>query len=144
MKKIFLVALLFLSMKSISFSQNADEKAVAMTVEKLRVAIIDANEAELNKLTSPVLTYGHSNGLLEDKKEFIRALTSQESKFTKIDLSDQTIAISGDVAMVRHKLMGDTHNKGKDPANVKLSVFMVFQKIKGNWILVGRQAVKLL
>ena len=144
MKKIFLVSLFLLSIQTISFSQSADEKAVASTIEKLRVAIIEANEPELNKLTSPLLTYGHSNGLLEDKKEFIRALTSQESKFTKIDLSDQTIAVSGDVAIVRHKLMGDTHNKGKDPANVKLSVFMVFQKVKGNWILLGRQAVKLL
>lgn len=144
MKKIFLSALLLLSIITSSFSQSADEKAVAMTVEKLRVAMVDANEAELSRLTSPLLTYGHSNGLLEDKKEFIRALTSQESKFTKIVLSDQTITISGQVAMVRHKLTADTHNKGKDPSNVKLGVFMVFQKIKGNWILLGRQAVKLL
>jgi hypothetical protein len=56
------------------------------------------NEAELLKLTAPALSYGHSNGLLEDQKEFIRALTSGESKFTKIDLSEQTISISGDVA----------------------------------------------
>ena len=127
-----------------AFAQSADEKAVASAVEKLRVAIIAANEAELLKLTAPTLSYGHSNGLLEDQKEFIRALTSGESKFTKIDLSEQTISISGDVAMVRHKLMGDTHNKGKDPAAVRLGVFMVLQKVKGNWVLLGRQAFKLL
>jgi ketosteroid isomerase-like protein len=80
---------------------------------------------------------------LEDQKEFIRALVSQESKFTKIDLTEQTVSISGDVATVRHKLFGDTHNKGKDPAQVKLGVLMVFQKVKGNWVLLARQAFKL-
>jgi len=143
MKKTFLIAVCFLFASVLTFAQSNDEKAVTAAVEKLRVAIVGANEAELNKLTSPVLTYGHSAGLLEDKKEFIRALTSGESKFTRIELTDQTIVISGDVALVRHKLMGDTHNKGKEPAPVKLSILMVWQKIKGDWLLIARQAVKL-
>ena len=143
MKKTFLIAVCFLFASVLTFAQSNDEKAVTAAVEKLRVAIVGANEAELNKLTSPVLTYGHSAGLLEDKKEFIRALTSGESKFTRIELTDQTVVISGDVALVRHKLMGDTHNKGKEPAPVKLSILMVWQKIKGEWLLIARQAVKL-
>ncbi|OJV13403.1 MAG: DUF4440 domain-containing protein [Dyadobacter sp. 50-39] len=143
MKKTFLILVFLLIGNAFVFAQSADEKAVAATVEKLKTAIISANEADLKKLTSTSLSYGHSNGLLEDQKEFIRALVSEESKFTKIDLTDQTIAISGDVALVRHKLFGDTHNKGKDPAQVKLGVLMVFQKVKGNWVLLGRQAFKL-
>lgn len=136
--------MMLLLLQSLSFAQGAEERAVASTVEKLRTALIAANETELKKLTSPSLTYGHSNGLIEDQKEFIRALTSGESKFTKIELKDQTITFSGDVALVRHNLFGDTHNKGKDPASVRLGVLMVFQKVKGNWILLGRQAFKLL
>lgn len=143
MKKTFLLAIFLLLGNIIASAQSSDEKAVAEAVEKLRVSIIAANEPDLLKLTSSSLTYGHSNGLLEDQKEFIRALTSGESKFTKIDLSEQTITISGDVAMVRHKLIGDTHNKGKDPAPVRLGVFTVWQKIKGQWLLIGRQAFKL-
>ncbi|MCF0050093.1 nuclear transport factor 2 family protein [Dyadobacter sp. LJ53] len=142
MKKTLLVAV-FLLGHIISFAQGNDEKAVAEAVERIRVAIIGAKEADLMKLTSPKLTYGHSNGLLEDQKEFIRALVSEESKFTKIELSEQTITISGDVALVRHKLMGDTHNKGKEPAAVRLGVLMVLQKISGQWVLIGRQAFKL-
>ena len=141
-KKLLLAVFLLLG-NTIAFAQGKDEKAVADAVEKLRVAIVDANEEALNKLTSPLLTYGHSNGLLEDKKEFIRALISEESNFTKIELSDQTISISGDVALVRHKLAGETHNKGKDPAAVKLGILMVMQKTKGEWLLLGRQAFKL-
>ncbi|MDQ6479727.1 nuclear transport factor 2 family protein [Dyadobacter sp. LHD-138] len=141
-KTLFAAALLLLTSLS-SFAQSADEKAVGNAVEKLKNAIIAADAPALDKLTSPLLSYGHSNGLLEDKKEFIRALTSGESHFTKIDLSDQTISVSGDLAIVRHKLIGDTHNKGKDPAPVKLGVFYVWQKTKGTWLLLGRQAFKL-
>ncbi|WP_254411777.1 nuclear transport factor 2 family protein [Dyadobacter diqingensis] len=143
MKKTFFVAALLLFTSLASFAQSADEKAVGDAVEKLKNAIIAADAPVLDKLTSPLLSYGHSNGLLEDKKEFIRALTSGESHFTKIDLSDQTISVSGDLAIVRHKLIGDTHNKGKDPAPVKLGVFYVWQKTKGAWLLLGRQAFKL-
>ena len=142
MKKTFLL-IAFLLFNIASFAQSADDKAVADAVEKIRVAIIGAKEADLMKLTSPKLTYGHSNGLMEDQAAFIRALVSEESKFTKIDLSEQTITVSGDVALVRHKLIGDTHNKGNDPAPVRLGVFMVWQKVKGQWILIGRQAFKL-
>ncbi|WP_138483290.1 nuclear transport factor 2 family protein [Dyadobacter bucti] len=143
MKKTLLIAALLLT-SVLTFAQSKDEKAVAEAVEKLRTAILAANEADLTKLTSPSLTYGHSNGLMEDQKEFIRALTSGDSKFTSIELSEQTISISGDVAMVRHKLMGGTHNKGKDPGEVRLGVFTVWQKTKGNWQLLGRQAFRLL
>lgn len=144
MKKglLFTAFLFFINLAA--FAQSKEEAAVAATVEKLRVAIVDANEAQLLKLTSPKLTYGHSNGLMEDQKEFIRALVSEESKFTKIDLSEQTITISGDLALVRYKLLGDTHNKGKDPAPVRLGVLMVLQKTKMGWVLIGRQAFKLL
>jgi hypothetical protein len=143
MKKTFLTILFLAVIQLVTFAQSADEKAVAVAVEKLKIAIVDANEAELNKITSPKLTYGHSNGLLEDQKEFVRAIVSDESNFTKIDLSEQTITISGDVALVRHKLIGETHNKGKEPGTVRLGVLLVFQKTKGSWLLVGRQAFKL-
>jgi ketosteroid isomerase-like protein len=141
-KTIFFIAL-FLFTSMATFAQSADEKAVGEAVEKLKKAIVDADEAILSKLTSPLLSYGHSNGLLEDKKEFIRAITSGESHFTRLDISEQTVTISGDLAIVRHKLMGDTHNKGKDPASVKLGVLYAWQKVKGNWLLMGRQAYKL-
>lgn len=141
-KKVFLIAA-FLLTGLLSYGQNADENAVAAAVEKLRASMVDPTEAALDKLASPSLSYGHSNGLLEDKKEFVRALVSEESNFTKIELLDQTITVSGNVALVRHKLIGDTHNKGKEPGQVKIGILLVWQKTKGNWQLIGRQAFKL-
>jgi phage-related minor tail protein len=141
MRKALLLFTFMLFANTLLFAQS-DEKAVAEAVEKLRVALVDANEGELEKLTSPSLSYGHSNGLLEDKKAFITALTSGTANFTKIELSEQTITLSGDVALVRHHLVGETHNKGKEPAPIDIRVLLVWQKVKGKWLLVGRQAFK--
>jgi hypothetical protein len=141
MKQLLLIALL-LAGNCCVFAQG-DEKSVAAAVEKLRVALIDANEAELGRLTSPLLTYGHSNGLMENKKAFIEALVNGTANFEKIELTDQTISISGDVALVRHKLSGETHNKGKDPAPINIHVLLVWQKTKGEWLLLARQAFRL-
>ena len=143
MKKSLLLFACFLLINVSVSAQSSDEKVIASQVEKLRVALLDGQEEALTKLTSPSLSYGHSNGLIEDKKAFLLALTSGESNFTKIDLSDQTIYLSGDVAMVRHKLKGETHNKGKDPAPISLGVLLVWQKIKGEWLLLGRHAFRL-
>ncbi|MCE7061320.1 nuclear transport factor 2 family protein [Dyadobacter sp. CY343] len=141
-KSLLLFACLLLINLSVS-AQSSDEENIASQVERLRVALLDAKEEDLTKLTSPALSYGHSNGLMEDKKAFLLALTSGESNFTKIDLSEQTVSVSGDVAMVRHKLKGETHNKGKEPAPISLGVLLIWQKVKGDWLLLGRQAFRL-
>jgi hypothetical protein len=143
MKKLLLLIVCLLLIQVGTIAQSSDEKTVAAKVEQLRVALVDGKEEALTKLTAPNLSYGHSNGLMEDKKAFLAALTSGESNFTEINLTDQTISISGNVALVRHKLKGETHNKGKDPAPISLGVLLVWQKVKGEWLLLARQAFKL-
>ena len=122
--------------------QKDDKQAVEQAVEKLRKAIVDADKAALESLTTDQLTYGHSNGLLEDKAAFVKALVSGESDFTSLDLTDQTVTVVDNTAWVRHKLAGNTNNKGV-PGTAKLSVLMVWVKQKGNWKLLARQAVKI-
>ncbi|MGV3560942.1 nuclear transport factor 2 family protein [Larkinella arboricola] len=138
-----LLMLLFVAGNVMATNPTKDEKqAVEQAVEKLRKAIIDADKAALAALTTDQLTYGHSNGLVEDKDAFIKALVSGESDFTSIDLTDQTVTVVDNTAWVRHKLAGNTNNKGV-PGTAKLSVLMVWVKQKGGWKLLARQAVKI-
>lgn len=104
--------------------------------------MIDADKATLESLTDEALSYGHSNGKIEDKAEFVRAIVSGESDFVTINLTEQTIKIVGNAAIVRHKLAGTTNNSGK-PGTANLSLLMVWQKQKGGWKLLARQAVKI-
>ncbi len=143
MKRLLLVVFI-ISMSFLKVSAQFEELSkINNAVEKLRFAIVTADPIALEALTSPLLTYGHSNGLIENQKAFIKAIVSKESNFTKIELEDQEVTLSEDVAMVRHNLIGETANKGKEPAKVRLGVLTTWQKTDGEWILLGRQAFKL-
>lgn len=127
---------------STAFSQSKDEKAVTDVVEQLRVAMVNADKAALENLTSDKLSYGHSGGHVEGKEEFVQKIVSGASDFVTIDLTEQTISISDKVAVVRHILTAKTNDNGK-PGDVHLKVLMVWQKQKGGWKLLARQAVKM-
>ncbi len=141
MKKISTVFILFLLTGFSVTAQSKPEKAVANAVEKLRKAMVDANKADLESSVSDQLSYGHSGGHIDDKKEFVEKLTSGKSDFVTIDLTEQTISVSGKVAVVRHILTAKTNDGGK-PGDVHLRILLVFQKKEGKWILLARQAVK--
>ncbi|QDK81490.1 nuclear transport factor 2 family protein [Spirosoma sp. KCTC 42546] len=125
-----------------SFNQTKDQTAVGQAVEQLRLLMISPDKAKLEALAADELSYGHSSGKIEDKAAFVEALTSGTSDFVSIELVDQTISVTDNTALVRHKLMGETLDNGK-PGQVKLSVLQVWIKQKGNWKLLARQAVKI-
>lgn len=104
--------------------------------------MLDADKGSLEKYTAPELSYGHSSGKIETKAEFVEALASGKSDFVSIDLSNQTIKMAGNTAIVRHTLTGTTNDNGV-AGNVKLSILTIWQKQKGAWKLLARQAVRL-
>src|SRR3546814_1088294 len=97
------------------FAQKKDQSAVAEAVKQLNNAMVDANQIKLDELSSEKLSYGHSSGLVEDKHNYITNIIDGTLGFTSIDLTDQTISISGDVAIVRHKFQDANDDKGKAP-----------------------------
>ena len=124
------------------FAQSTDEKAVADAVENLRKAMLTPDKTTLENLAAEELTYGHSNGLMEDKAAFVDDLITGKSIFKTITLQDQTIKISGDVAIVRHHLIADTFNKNVD-GKADILILLVWKKQKGQWKLLARQAAKI-
>ena len=125
-----------------AFSQSKEESRVAAQVLELRSAMIDADGKALRSLTAEKLSYGHSSGLVEDKQTFVRKLVTGESDFVNMELSDQTVSVSGQTAIVRHRLDADVKDGGK-PNRVRLQVLLVWQKQAGEWRLLARQAIRL-
>lgn len=123
------------------FAQSRDEQAVSGAVEALRKALVDPDKATLDALVLDELTYGHSNGNLQDKAAFEEALLNKSSDFVTIDLTNQTVKVVGNTAWVRHTLTATTNDGGK-PGNAHLSVLLIWVKQKGQWRLLARQAVK--
>ena len=142
-KKTLLVVTTFLFFSHITLAQTKDEKAVSDAVEKLRTAMVNADKTVLEGLAAEKLSYGHSGGHIDDKKEFVEKIVSGASDFVSIDLTEQTISISDEVAIVRHVLKAKTHDAGKEPGEVNLRVLLIWQKQKTGWKLLARQAVKI-
>jgi hypothetical protein len=142
MKKIILMSTLVFSICSLLHAQSKQETAVANTVEQLRKAMVDADSVMLGKLTSTQLSYGHSSGALDNKTVFVQKIVSGKSDFVTMEFSEQTISISKNIAVVRHKLNATTNDNGK-PGEVHLSVLLIWQKQRGDWKLLARQAIKI-
>ena len=123
--------------------QQKDHQALTTAISQLNQAMVDGNHIMLDELTSDKLSYGHSSGLVEDKNAFITAIIDGVFGFTSIDLTDQSIAITNNVAIVRHTFSAGTDNKGQAPGTVKLSVMQVWHKEKGKWLLIARQATRI-
>jgi hypothetical protein len=140
MKNLLFLCVCFCSCIAVT-AQTKDAKDVAAAVQKLTKAMIDGERTALQNIAADKLSYGHSGGLVEDKPAFVEHIASGKSDFVTIDISEQTIAVSDNVAVVRHLLNAVT-NDSNVPGTVKLRILLVWQKQKGEWKLLARQAIK--
>jgi len=123
---------------------KTSEADVAAAVNQLMKGIADADENILKSITADELVYGHSSGKVQNKSEFIAEIVSgQPFRYMNIALSDQTIQMSGDAAVVRHIFTADTKSPDGTPGNLKLGIMQIWQLQNGKWKLLARQAYKL-
>jgi ketosteroid isomerase-like protein len=126
------------AMRRTAHAETAEAVAVEQAVEAMRKATIAVDTAVLGRLFSDGLSYGHSDGRVQSKAVVIDGLVTKKSAFPSITLTNQTVSIVGDDAIVRHHFDGDTLAGGK-PGHVSLQVLQVWQKHGGAWTLIARQ-----
>ncbi|MFT3980604.1 MAG: nuclear transport factor 2 family protein [Ferruginibacter sp.] len=139
MKRITVILLLLAGLSASAQKKELNE--VKFSLESFRLALISGDKAQLMALTSPQLTYGHSGGAIENQQEFVEKLASGKSDFVSIEISNETIELFKNTAIVRHDLSAETNDGGK-PGTVKLKILLVWVKNKSGWQLAARQAVK--
>ncbi|MNI19003.1 hypothetical protein D3C73_724240 [compost metagenome] len=142
MKKVkVLVGFLCLFSGYVAAAPSTGEADVAKAVDKLTQAMLKKNIPELNALTAENLTYGHSSGKIQNKQEYIADIETGRSAFKTLEMQNQTINLSGDVALVRNHFSAQAL-KGEEVIPTEIENFQIWQKQKGQWLLVGRQAFK--
>lgn len=139
LKLIFL--LIFSALSFPSFSQAKKEKEVTAAVERLRLAMISGNRGDLENIASEKLQYGHSGGKVEHKKDFVETIASGSSDFVTCDFSDVQTTLSKHTAIVSLKLDAKT-NDNNNPGEVHMRLMTTWEKRKGKWRLLARQAVR--
>lgn len=127
---------------AVSGQKKNDKDAVTDAAEKLRSAMVSGDKLSLESLILPELTYGHSGGHIDDATEFVEKLVSKKSDFVTIDITNQNINVVGNTAIVRHHFYATTADLGKAPGDVTLDIVLVWVKVKKDWKLLARQAVK--
>jgi Domain of unknown function (DUF4440) len=104
--------------------------------------MINPDKTALEELAADDLSFGHSTGLIEDKTSFVDSYVKGKTVFTSVAISNQTIKITGDIAIVRHHLTGDSNNNNI-PGKVDLLILLIWQKQIGQWKLLARQGIKI-
>jgi ketosteroid isomerase-like protein len=123
-------------------AESADQAAVAEAIAALTKAMLTADKAKLEALLSDNLSYGHSSGKIETKKDVVDVVAGKKTVYNKIELSNHAITIAGNNAIARHAWESES-GTGDGKWNVaKIGVLQVWQKEPTGWKLLARQAFK--
>ena len=83
-------------------AQGADESAVTESVDILRRGILEADRAKLAQVTSDHISYGHSDGRVESKEQFIKGVLTRKQVVKSLAFPELKVAVVGNAAIARH------------------------------------------
>jgi ketosteroid isomerase-like protein len=99
------------------------EKEVIAAMETWRQAMMKKDGAALARLYHEDIRYGHSSGLVEDKKTAVNHIVTTKADYAAVDLIDTKITVQGNIALVNGRV------------NYK-------QVTEQGWQMIGRQSTR--
>ena len=123
-------------------AQAADEAALAQAIETLRKAQLEADKAKLEQVTAAQISYGHSDGRVETKEQFINGVMTRKQVVKSLDFPDLKVAVVGNAAIARHIYLGESEREGKQ-TTTRIGALQLWQKQDGGWKLLARQGFRL-
>ena len=123
-------------------AQAGDEAAVAQSVETLRKAILEADKVKLAQVASDQISYGHSDGRVETKEQFINGVMTRKQVVKSLDFPELKISVVGNAAVARHIYLSESERDGK-ATTTRIGALQVWQKLDGGWKLLARQGFRL-
>lgn len=141
MKKLFVI--LFLSL-AIHSSAQTDEQKVLQRVKQLNDAVfLKKDSVALEGLMADKVTYGHSNGRIENRKEMIHGAISNRGTYANFVMDSATVFFENNTAVVRHVLRATSIDAQGKESPLHLNVLHIWIMQNKQWKLMARQAVKL-
>ena len=96
----------------------------------MREALLKADKAQLERLTADQLSYGHSDGRVQNKPEFIDGVMTRAT-VKSLTFPDLKIEVAGDAAIARHLYESQSELDGKTNT-IRIGTLEVWQKQGGN------------
>jgi ketosteroid isomerase-like protein len=123
-------------------AQGGDEAAVTQSVETLRKAVLEPDKAKLAQVTSDQVSYGHSDGRVETKEQFINGVMTRKQVVKSLTFPELKLSVVGNAAIVRHIYLAESELDGK-ATTTRIGALQVWQKQDGAWKLLARQGFRL-
>jgi ketosteroid isomerase-like protein len=118
-------------------------QAVAAAEAALYRAMIACDLPTLEALLAPDLAYVHSNGVVEDRAQYLDRVERRYYDYTHINCQDEVRTVSGDLAVTRGLCDMDVATAGGRVATVQLYYTLVWSRRDSAWRLTVRQATRL-
>jgi hypothetical protein len=136
----FFVTILFLGLQLGAFAQTEEDKLTS-TLKEFHVALVKKNTVSINQQTDKALSYGHSNGWVETKKELIEHLETGYMGYNSFREDSIKVEVNGNMAHARFIADINATMSGKE-FTFKLRVLEVWVKKGKRWVLCARQAIR--
>lgn len=140
MKKTVLAFLIFGFVNS-SFAQ-IDSVGLKNAVQQLDKALLQKDEKILQTVLHKEVSYGHSNGWIQNKNDILNDFTSGKLIYNKIENNSSAIVtISKKYATVKTNTNAEGVVNGT-AFNLRLHIMQFWIKTKKGWQLIARQSAK--
>ena len=142
MRQLLLILMLVVSVGAAAKPRiKPDSANLRKAMTELYTAMVKKDTVAMGKLVHKKISYGHSNGWIENKKEMMANLYNGKLVYLKIDQSNEQVEIVRETATVRSTMDIDATLDGKT-SSFKLHVLQVWVwKDKEGWKLLGRQSL---
>jgi len=138
----YILTISFLFIAVFSFAQ-VDSVSLKKAMSDLDKALVSDDEKVLTQLLNDNVSYGHSNGWVQNKNDIINDLKSGKLVYDKLeDVSEGVVAINNNWATVRTITNAEAKMNG-NTIQLKLHILQVWLKTKTGWQLIARQGVRL-
>lgn len=139
MKKLLVIVLL---LNIVFANAQTDEQKLTSTLKEFHQALVKKNTVSINQQTDKALSYGHSNGWVETKTDFIKNLETGYASYKSIKEDSLQVVINGNVANARFVGDYEVSLNGGNPVVYHLKVLEVWVKKGKRWLLFARQAIR--
>ena len=136
----FFVTIVLLCWQMAGLAQT-DEVKLTSRLKEFHQALVNKNKVSINQQTDKALSYGHSNGWVETKKELIEHLESGYMEYNSFREDSIKVEVNGNVAHARFIAEINATMSGKE-FTFQLRVLEVWVKKGKRWVLFARQAVR--
>jgi uncharacterized protein (TIGR02246 family) len=120
------------------------EDAVKQAERDWAVAVVKKDYGVLERVLADDLAYTHSDGRLDNKKDYIESLRSGKQTYDAAEHQSIDVRLLGkDVAVVRARLRMTAAAGGKPATPANFSTLRVYQLRNGRWQMIGHQSARL-